>query len=88
MAARDLDPALPAMKALGLPELIAHVRQETDLAAAIASAQNATWRYAKRQRTWFRHQLPACHPLSAQDSERLEAEIFPIIRQFLLTLAL
>ena len=56
LAARGLDPELPAMKAVGLPELLRHLRGEITLAEAIAAAQRATRRYAKRQITWFRHQ--------------------------------
>jgi tRNA dimethylallyltransferase len=59
LLARDLSPELPAMKAVGLPELFAHLRGETSLDQAIAAAQRSTRRYAKRQTTWFRHQLNA-----------------------------
>jgi len=59
LMARGLDPELPAMKAVGVPELLAHLRGESTLAEAIAAAQQATRRYAKRQMTWFRHQLHA-----------------------------
>ena len=55
---RDLDPALPAMKAHGVPWLIRHLDGEIDLAAAVAGAKRDTRRYSKRQGTWFRHQLP------------------------------
>jgi tRNA dimethylallyltransferase len=57
LAARKLDPLLPAMKAHGVPELIRHVRGEITLAEAAASTRAATRHYAKRQFTWFRHQL-------------------------------
>ncbi len=57
LMARGLDPGLPAMKAVGVPELMRHLRGETTIEAAIAAAQQATRRYAKRQVTWFRHQL-------------------------------
>jgi tRNA dimethylallyltransferase len=56
---RGLDPDLPAMKAIGLPELSAHLRGELPLAAAVAAGQRATRRYAKRQITWLRHQSAA-----------------------------
>jgi len=88
--ALGLDPGLPAMKALGLRELCRHLRGELSLTAATAAAQQATRRYAKRQLTWFRHQMPEAHwlgadPSFAQDSQRIETEIFTIIRRFLLT---
>jgi tRNA dimethylallyltransferase len=58
LAARNLDPLLPAMKAHGVPALIRHLRGEItrDEAAEIGRAD--TRHYAKRQFTWFRHQLP------------------------------
>jgi len=55
---RDLDPALPAMKAHGVPWLIRHLNGEIDLATAVDGAKRDTRRYSKRQGTWFRHQLP------------------------------
>jgi tRNA dimethylallyltransferase len=84
-ALRDLDPGLPALKALGLRELIAHLRGDCTLAAAIAAAQQATRRYAKRQMTWFRHQVPDGRQIVPtisfeQFSERILAEIFNFIR--------
>lgn len=58
LAARGLDPALPAMRAHGVPWLIRHIRGEIGREEAIAGAQADTRHYAKRQFTWFRHQLP------------------------------
>ena len=55
---RNLDPMLPAMRAHGVPGLLAHLRGEISLDEAIAKGQGDTRRYAKRQFTWFRHQLP------------------------------
>lgn len=55
---RNLDPELPAMKAVGFRELAAHVRGEVSLDDALAAAQQETRRYAKRQFTWFRNQTP------------------------------
>ena len=56
-AGAPLDPALPALKALGLRELLAHLAGEIGLEEAAAAAQMATRRYAKRQMTWFRGQF-------------------------------
>ncbi|NNE84634.1 MAG: tRNA (adenosine(37)-N6)-dimethylallyltransferase MiaA [Alphaproteobacteria bacterium] len=56
--AEQLDPGLPVLKALGYAELASHLSGETTLEAAIVAAQQKTRRYAKRQMTWFRHQLP------------------------------
>lgn len=58
MMARSLDPALPAMKAVGVREFAAHLAGETTLEAAISAARQATRNYAKRQLTWFRNQTP------------------------------
>jgi tRNA dimethylallyltransferase len=57
LMARKLDPALPAMKAVGVRELAAHLNGETSLEAAVAAAQQETRRYAKRQTTWMRGQM-------------------------------
>jgi tRNA dimethylallyltransferase len=58
LAARRLDPTLPAMKAHGVPWLIRHLNGELPLEDAAAGAVMDTRRYAKRQLTWFRNQLP------------------------------
>ena len=52
---QGLDPALPAMRAHGVPELAAMLRGETTPAAARERAILNTGRYTKRQATWFRH---------------------------------
>ena len=58
LMARGLDPALPAMKAVGVREFAAHLTGETTLAAAVEATRQATRNYAKRQLTWFRNQTP------------------------------
>ena len=57
LAARGLDRSSPAMKAVGVPELIRHVRGEAELDDAVRAAQSAVRRYAKRQLTWFRRRM-------------------------------
>ena len=57
LAARQLDPLLPAMKAHGVPWLIRHLHGEISLDQAAAGAIMDTRRYAKRQLTWFRNQM-------------------------------
>jgi len=57
LAARQLDPLLPAMKAHGVPWLIRHFNGEIALDEAIAGSIMDTRRYAKRQHTWFRGQM-------------------------------
>lgn len=56
-AARELDPALPAMKAHGAPALMAHFRGEMSLEAAAEIGKRDTRRYAKRQFTWIAGQM-------------------------------
>ncbi|WP_407170557.1 tRNA (adenosine(37)-N6)-dimethylallyltransferase MiaA [Bradyrhizobium sp. ORS 111] len=58
LAARGLDPLLPAMKAHGVPVLIRHLKGEISLEEAAEIGRADTRHYAKRQFTWFRHQLP------------------------------
>jgi tRNA dimethylallyltransferase len=58
LAARRLDPLLPAMKAHGVPALIRHLAGEISLEQAAVIGRADTRHYAKRQFTWFRHQLP------------------------------
>ena len=58
LAARKLDPMLPAMKAHGVPWLRRHLAGEITLAEAAEGGKADTRRYTKRQVTWFRHQMP------------------------------
>lgn len=55
--AQQLDPSLPAMKAIGVPEISAWMAGEMDRDEAIERAIIATRQYAKRQRTWFRNRM-------------------------------
>ena len=55
--AMGLDPSLPAMKALGLPQLIAHLAGKASLDEAVTTSKTVSRRYAKRQMTWFRNQM-------------------------------
>jgi tRNA dimethylallyltransferase len=57
LRARHLDPMLPVMRAHGVPGLIAHLDGAMSLEAAIVRGQADTRAYAKRQFTWFRHQM-------------------------------
>lgn len=62
LLAQGLDPALPAMRAHGIPELSAHLRGEMALDEAARRAVLATGQYTKRQATWFRHRAPVDPP--------------------------
>ena len=58
LVARDLDPDLPVMRAIGVPQIAAWLAGEIDRATMVDRARIATRRYAKRQYTWFTHQPP------------------------------
>ncbi len=58
------NPKLASAKAIGGPELIAHLCGDLTLAAASDAANLASRQYAKRQRTWFRSNMKAWRQLS------------------------
>jgi tRNA dimethylallyltransferase len=65
------------MKAHGVPWLIRHLAGEMSLAAAAEGAKKDTRHYAKRQFTWFRHQLgdwPQADPADGYDALMREIE--------------
>ncbi len=68
---QGLDPALPAMRAHGVPELAAMLRGELPEAEASRRAIANTAAYIKRQATWFRHQAL----VGAQAAHRIDARI-------------
>src|SRR3546814_16043 len=86
LLARGLDPDLPVMRAIGVPQIAAWLRGDISRDEALDRAQAATLQYAKRQYTWFRHQLPADWP---RQSESLSIESIKemaiILRDRLLT---
>ena len=57
-------PSLPSSRAIGGPELIAHLRGGLTLFEATEAATLASRQYAKRQRTWFRSNMKAWRQLS------------------------
>jgi tRNA dimethylallyltransferase len=57
LADRRLASTLPMMRALGVPQLLAHLAGRMSLEEAAARAKLETRRYAKRQFTWARHQM-------------------------------
>ena len=59
LMALDLDPALPVMRALGVPQLMQHERGELERAEAVAVAKSETRRYIKRQMTWIKRNMIA-----------------------------
>ena len=75
LLARGLDPALPAMRAIGVAEIAGWLAGQWSRAEALARGQQATRNYAKRQYTWFHRQPP-------RDWPRLESHDFAIERYF------
>lgn len=75
----QLDPALPACRALGLSALLAHVAGQMPLEEAIEMAVRDTRHYIKRQETWLRRYMIAWNNVSAQEMETEAATDFPII---------
>jgi tRNA dimethylallyltransferase len=73
LAARGLDPMLPAMKAHGVPWLRRHLAGEIGLEEAAEGGKHDTRRYTKRQVTWFRHQMPGWTWLAADAVPELVA---------------
>lgn len=69
LMARRLDPSLPAMKAVGVRELAAHLAGHLDLPTALEAARQETRRYAKRQMTWMRGQMSDWPRITASDAE-------------------
>ncbi len=59
---RNLDPALPVMRAIGVGEIAALLTRKVSKSEAIAAGQRVTRQYAKRQYTWFANQAPAGWP--------------------------
>lgn len=82
LLALGLDPALPAMKAVGVPELRRFLDGETSLAEAVAAAKRATRNFAKRQMTWLRHQIRADMVHPARYGPEARAGIIDFVRRF------
>ncbi|WP_425406466.1 tRNA (adenosine(37)-N6)-dimethylallyltransferase MiaA [Hwanghaeella sp.] len=78
---RHLDPKLPAMKALGVPELRAHLHGDLALSDAVTAAATKSRRYAKRQNTWLRGQIIIDFSHPAKYSESLWPSFFAFIRE-------
>ncbi|MCB5424386.1 tRNA (adenosine(37)-N6)-dimethylallyltransferase MiaA [Altererythrobacter sp. CC-YST694] len=71
LLARRLDPALPVMRAIGVPEIAGFLRGEWSLAEAQSKGSQATRNYVKRQFTWAKHQFPG-------DWQRFESHDYPL----------
>ena len=75
LLARNLDPKLPVMRAIGVREIAAYLRGETSLDETIPAGQQATRNYAKRQYTWFAHQPPEDWPRFTEIPIPVRAEL-------------
>lgn len=75
LLARDLDPDLPVMRAIGVPEIAAFIAGEITHDEMIAIGGQATRNLAKRQFTWFRRQPPEDWPRVAIDAESENIDI-------------
>ncbi len=85
LLARGLDPDLPVMRAIGVPEIAAWLGGEMEAEAVVAAGQQATRNYAKRQFTWFRRQPPAdwprVHPGAESENIDIGSHFASILRQ-------
>lgn len=73
LLARGFDPALPVMRAIGVPEIAGYLRGDWTLEEAEARGARATRNYAKRQYTWFRHQPPAEWPRATSHDVNIDS---------------
>lgn len=80
LLARGLDPALPAMRAIGVPEIAGMLRGDYPREEAIRLGQQATRNYAKRQYTWLRHQPPPDWPRLASQDVSIEDQLAILLR--------
>lgn len=86
LLARGLDPDLPAMRAIGVPQIAQYLSGAIGREEALTLTQAATRQYAKRQYTWFRNQPPADWPRHTEslNNDSID-ELAIILRQRLLT---
>ncbi len=77
---RHLDPMLPVMRAHGVPGLIAHLDGMVSREEAVRRGQADTRAYAKRQMTWFRHQMTDWMAVPVDDVEDVTARILAAAR--------
>lgn len=85
LRALGLDPGLPVMKALGVRELGALLDGEVTRAQAVENLRRATRRYAKRQNTWFRHQIAESTRFLDCYNTAHRTEVLRLVEDMLLT---
>ena len=82
---RDLEPSLSVMKAVGLRPLFDHLAGALPLERAVALGRQATRRYAKRQTTWFRTQMPDAARMPDRYRPESKRESLALVERLLLT---
>ena len=85
LVARNLDPGLPVMKALGVRQLSAYLAGDVDKAEAVRQAKQDSRHYAKRQMTWLRNNFNAKFEVNEKYSESFFENIFNNLRENRLT---
>lgn len=86
LVARNLDPALPVMRAIGVKEIAASISDPARASDHLEAAKLATRQYAKRQYTWFRNQPPNDWPrIDAQLDSEFVNELAIKLRKMTLT---
>ena len=85
LKARGLDPRLPVMKAVGVRALLDHLSGVTTLERAVELGRQATRRYAKRQTTWFRTQMPGDARMPDRYRAESKRESLALVERLLLT---
>jgi len=85
LLARKLSPALPVMRAIGVPEIAGWLRDEWSKDEALTRGRQATRNYAKRQYTWFRRQPPQDWLRNESESCNVYADFETLFRFFGLT---
>ena len=85
LLARGLNPGLPVMKAVGVRALLDHLSGVTTLERAVERGRQATRRYAKRQTTWFRTQMPGDARMPDRYRAESKRESLALVERLLLT---
>ncbi len=83
IAALGLDPALPAMRAVGLPPLLAYLRGEIAFEEAAERARINTRNYAKRQITWINSNFKTWSGYSEKERERTKRDATIFLQKML-----
>jgi tRNA dimethylallyltransferase len=79
LASLGLDPALPAMRAIGVRPLLRHLADEIDRETAVREAIAETRQYVKRQATWLRRNMIAWRSIVAQEAETMTGDDFSFV---------